>query len=337
VPQAVATVLGVREEPGRPLPATLADALKPRHLLLLLDNCEHLLDACAYLVDALLRACPHLRILATSREALGITGEVPHRVPSLALPDAQRAMPAEALGQYEAVTLFVDRAQVVQPAFQVTNANAPAVAEICRRLDGIPLAIELAAARVRVLPVEQLLARLQDRFRLLTGGSRTALERHQTLQAAVDWSYDLLNEQEKALFERLSVFAGGWTLEAAEAVCADDGGVERSELKVEGEGIAPAQGSSFHVQLPLDDVLDLLTRLVDKSLVVVEDQPGGSARYRLLETLRQYAGRRLAASGAADGRGHPLEAPSPRGLTSIPCPAGRGTLVMPGLARIART
>jgi predicted ATPase len=283
VPDAVAAVLGVREEPGRPLLATLTDALRAKRLVLVLDNCEHLLDACARLAEALLRACAGLRILATSREALGIAGEVPYRVPSLAVPAAHDPPPVEALARYEAVRLFAERAAVVQPGFAVTAGNAAAVAEVCRRLDGIPLALELAAARVRVLPVEQLLGRLEDRFRLLTGGSRTALERHQTLQAAVAWSYDLLTDRERALFGRLSVFAGGWTLEAAEAVCA-------------GGGIDAA------------DVLDLLSRLVDKSLAGAEAQPDGTARYRLLETLRQYARQRLAAdgAGAADAvrRGH---------------------------------
>jgi non-specific serine/threonine protein kinase len=287
VPQAVAAALGVREEPGRPLLATLSDALRPRRLLVVLDNCEHLVDACARLADALLRACAGLRILATSREALGIAGEVPYRVPSLAVPEARAGArgpaPVEALAGCEAVELFAARAAVVQPGFAVTERNAAAVAEVCRRLDGIPLALELAAARVRVLPMEDLLARLEDRFRLLTGGSRTALARHQTLRAAVDWSHALLTDRERALFARLSVFAGGWTLEAAEAVCA-------------GEGIAA------------DDVLDLLTRLMDQSLVVVDEEPDGPVRYRLLETLRQYAGERLAEGGAgaanAVRRGH---------------------------------
>jgi predicted ATPase len=275
VPQAVAAALGVREEPGRPLAATLTDALTPKRLLLVLDNCEHVLEACARLADALLRACPRLRVLATSREALGIGGETAWRVPSLTLPDAEHPPPIGALLQAEAVRLFIDRALAVRPTFRVTDANAPAVAQICRRLDGIPLAIELAAARVRVLPPGQLLARLEDRFRLLTGGGRTALERHRTLRAAVDWSYDLLTAQEKTLFNRLAVFAGGWTLEAAEAVCAGDG-IESSE------------------------VLELVTHLADKSLLVVDEQPDGTARYRLLETLRQYARERLAARGEAD-------------------------------------
>jgi predicted ATPase/class 3 adenylate cyclase len=287
VPQAVATAVGVREEPGRPLLATLADALRPKRLLLLLDNCEHLLDACARLADALLRACAHLQILATSREALGIAGETAWRVPSLTLPDAsgtEYPPPLEALTHCEAVRLFIDRAQAARPSFRVTAQNAPAVAQVCQRLDGIPLAIELAAARVRVLPPEQLLTHLEDRFRLLTGGSRTALERHQTLRAAVDWSYHLLTEPEQRLFSRVSVFAGGWTLDAVEAVGADEG---ISGEAIVGEGTAAA------------DVLDLLTHLLDKSLVV-EDELDGAARYRLLQTLRQYRQQKLAASGAAE-------------------------------------
>jgi predicted ATPase len=280
VPQAVAAAVGVREEPGRPLLATLTDALKPRRLLLVLDNCEHLVDACARLADALLRACPQVHLLATSREALGIAGETPRRVPSLALPDARQPPSAEAVAHSEAVRLFAERAATAAPGFAVTAENAAAVVAICRRLDGIPLALELAAARVRVLPPQQLAARLEDRFRLLTGGSRTAPPRQQTLRATLDWSYALLSEPERALFERLAVFAGGWTLEAAEAVGADP----------EEEWIGAGE------------VLDLLTRLVDKSLVVVaEAQPGGTARYRLLETVRQYGGQRLAAGGAGPG------------------------------------
>ena len=219
--QAVAAALGVREQPGRPLRDTLIDFLDARHLLLVLDNCEHLVAACAQLADAVLHACPTVTILATSREALGVGGELTWRVPSLPAPDAQHPPPLEHLTQYEAVRLFIDRAVFALPSFTVTNANAPAVAQICWRLDGISLAIELAAARVKLLAPEQIAARLDDRFRLLTGGSRTALPRQQTLRAAIDWSYDLLSEPERTLLRRLSVFAGGWTLEGAEAVCGD--------------------------------------------------------------------------------------------------------------------
>jgi transcriptional regulator with XRE-family HTH domain len=204
VPQAVAAATGVREEPGQPLLATLLAALRPRRLLLVLDNCEHLLDACAYLADGLLHACPDLCILATSRQRLGITGEVSRRIPSLTVPAAGQRPPVECLTDYEAVQLFVDRALAVQPGFIVSPLTAEAVAQVCRRLDGIPLAIELAAARLRVLSVDQIAQRLDDRFRLLTGGSRTALPRQQTLRATLEWSHALLTEPERALFRRLS-------------------------------------------------------------------------------------------------------------------------------------
>lgn len=273
VPQTVAQALGVAEEAGRPLTQTLVDRLRAKRLLLLLDNCEHVLTACGQLADAVIRGCPRVTVLATSREALGVAGETTYRVPPLSLPDPGRVRTAEALSQYEAVRLFIERAAAVLPAFAVTNQNAPALAQICARLDGIPLAIELAAARVRVMPLDQLAARLDDRFRLLTGGSRTALPRQQTLRALIDWSYDLLNDRERLLLCRMSVFAGGWTLDEAEAVCGGDG-VEDWE------------------------VLDLLTGLVDKSLVVYEEQ-NGTGRYRLLETVRQYAAEKLSASGVA--------------------------------------
>jgi len=263
VPKTVASALSVPEQPGREMIGTLIDALRPKTLLLVLDNCEHLLAACADLAAALLRTCPKVRILATSREGLGVPGETLWRVPSLSLPDVSHLPTSEDLVLYEAVRLFVDRAVAATPEFAVTSANAPAVAQVCHQLDGIPLAIELAAARVKVLAVEQIATRLDDRFRLLTGGSRMVLPRHQTLRAAIDWSYNMLSEAERVLLRRLSVFAGGWTLEAAEAVCAG-GGVESTTI------------------------LDLLTSLVDKSLVLAETQRG-QARYRLLETVRQYA------------------------------------------------
>jgi non-specific serine/threonine protein kinase len=282
VVQTVASVLGVREEPDRSLQASLASHLREKRLLLVLDNCEHLIASCAQLADALLRACPQLRILASSREPLGIGGEAIFRVPPLAAPDDDQTLPIDQLAQMEAVRLFAERARAIQPAFQVTQGNASALAQICRRLDGIPLAIELAAARVRVLTVEQIAARLDDRFRLLSGGSRTALPRHQTLQALIDWSYDLLTDQERVLLRRLAVFVGGWTLEAAEAVCADPD--------------APvADGRS----LQSTDILDLLTRLIDKSLVLVEECNDG-LRYRRLEMIRQYTLAKLAASDEAD-------------------------------------
>lgn len=262
VPQVVASTLGVREVPVRPLNELLVKHLGPKKTLLVLDNCEHLIDACAALADALLCSCPNLRILATSREALGLVGEKAWPVPSLSLPDGSRRLPpVEELMDYEAVRLFSERAEAVS-GFVLTEQNAPVVARVCRKLDGMPLAIELAAARVKVLSVEQIAGRLDDCFRLLVVGSRTALPRQRTLRAAIDWSHELLSEEEKILFRRLAVFTGGFALEAAEQVCAGEG-IER------------------------DDVLDLLSRLVDKSLVVVRKR-GGEVRYRLLETVRQY-------------------------------------------------
>jgi non-specific serine/threonine protein kinase len=273
VPGAVAQVVGVREKVGRPLTAALTDHLKEQHLLLVLDNCEHLVAACAALGDALLRTCPHLRILATSREALEVAGEQRYRVPSLPVPDLAHLPPPERLAEAAAAALFLARAQDRRTDFALTAQNAQAVAQVCARLDGIPLAIELAAARVDSLPVEAIAARLDDRFKLLTRGARDALPRQQTLRATLDWSYDLLSEPEKVLLDRLSVFAGGCTLTAAEAVCA-------------GEGVEDWE------------VLELLDRLVNKSLVQTEEA-GGDLRYRLLETVRQYGQEQLAAAGRA--------------------------------------
>jgi non-specific serine/threonine protein kinase len=274
VPQAVATAVGVREDGGRSLLDALRDALRQRQLLLVLDNCEHLIATCAELAETLLRACPHLQILATSREALGIGGETVWRVPSLELPERGPLPPLQQLGQCAAVRLFVERAVSAQPRFALSAQNAAAVVAICRRLDGIPLALELAAACAAALPVAEVAARLEHSFRLLTRGSRTALPRQQTLRGTVDWSYDLLSEPERLLFARLSVFAGGFTLEAAEAVCAEGAIAE-------------------------DDVLDLLLSLAQKSLLVAEEHDGVVARYRLLEPLRQYAGERLVERGEA--------------------------------------
>jgi predicted ATPase/DNA-binding SARP family transcriptional activator len=271
VPQSVGSALGLREEPGRPLIELLREALRTQSLLLVLDNCEHLLEACAELAEGLLRGCPNLRVLATSRQGLGITGEQSYPVPPLSVPDLDHLPPVEGLLEYEAVQLFVDRAGLSQPTFGLTEANARWVAQVCHRLDGIPLAIEMAAARVKALPVEQIAQLLDDRFRLLAGGSRTGLARHRTLRALIDWSYDLLPEAERLLLRRLSVFAGGWSLEAAEAVCA-------------GDGIEP------------HDALDGLSSLVDKSLVIYEEREG-QVRYRLLETVREYGRDRLAARG----------------------------------------
>src|SRR5437588_1813891 len=214
---AIASAIGVMPAPGQPILETVIEHLRGRRVLMVFDNCEHLLDSTAKTVDALLRACNMLRVVATSREGLAIPGETVRPVPSLSVPDLEAATPEE-LPQYEAIRLFVERAIAAVPDFRITERNAPAIAQICRRLDGVPLAIELAAARVRALPVEQIAARLDDRFRLLTGGSRTALPRQRTLQGTLDWSYDLLSEPERSLLRRLSVFAGGCTLEAAEAV-----------------------------------------------------------------------------------------------------------------------
>jgi predicted ATPase len=280
VAQAIVSALGLPDVPGRAPGAVLVQRLAPSAALLLLDNCEHLVAACARLADELLRACPRLRVLATSREVLGIPGELAWRVPSLSLPESSGAASAEQLLRSDAARLFAERARLVAPGFTVDDANASAVAEICRRLDGIPLAIELAAARVRVLAVEQIAARLNDRLRLLAGGGRTALPRQQAIRAAIDWSHELLSAEERALLRRLSVFAGGWTLEAAEAVCAAGGSASEHQ---------PPAGDEA-------DVLDLLTRLVDKSLVQV-DERHGAARYRFLETIREYALEQLVGSG----------------------------------------
>jgi predicted ATPase/DNA-binding CsgD family transcriptional regulator len=277
VPQAVAFSLGVRERPGSSLTEALSDYLRTRKVLLILDNCEHLIDACAELAEAWLHSCPDLRVLATSREALGITGEIAWPVPSLSLPDLRRVPDLESLPRYESARLFVERTAAVRPNFALTEQSAPAVAQVCYRLDGIPLALELAAARTKVLSVEEISARLGDSFRLLAVGSRTAMPRHRTLHATMDWSHELLSEKERVVFRRLSVFAGGFTLEAAESICAGE-------------------------ELQRDEVLELLSQLVDKSLVVAQERDG-AARYRLLETIRQYGRERLEEVGeAADVR-----------------------------------
>ena len=284
IPQTILTTIGINEQGGRPTLELLQEFLQEKKTLIVLDNCEHLIEASARIVNTLLGAAPHLKILASSREALGVKGEVSYPVPSLSLPDIKHLPSIEQFSQYEAVRLFIDRASLVSPHFAVDRENAQAIAQICYRLDGIPLAIELAAARIRIMSVEQISKRLDDRFRLLTGGARTALPRQQTLRALIDWSYDLLSEHERLLLRRLSVFAGGWTLEAAEDVCAGDG-VEDY------------------------DVLDLLAQLVNKSLVVVMERsragesgfhPGGSLRYRMLETIRQYAREKLLESGTGE-------------------------------------
>jgi predicted ATPase len=295
VASTVAAAIGVREGPGQPILTTLLSVLRKRRLLIVLDNCEHLIADCARLVDALLRVCPGVQILATSREALGIAGEVAWRVPSLGVGDGRSDQRALNPADSDAVRLFEARAKSVQSAFALTSANAPLIAQICRRLDGIPLAIELAAARVKALSLEQISARLDQRFRLLTGGSRAALPRQQTLAALVGWSYDLLTETERTLFNRLSVFAGGFTLEAAEAVCGEVSGIG---FRVSGdEAVSPDTRNPIPDTY---DVLDLLGSLVDKSLVIADEGADGAVRYRLLETLRQYGREKLLATGEAD-------------------------------------
>lgn len=222
VPQTVATSMGLREEPGRTILETLVDYLKGRRALIVLDNCEHLLEGCRELVRRVLERCEGVRVLSTSREPLGVPGEVLYPVPSMPVPHEESDRSLEAIAFVESVRLFVERATQSKPAFQLNNDNVLGVASICRRLDGIPLAIELAAARVRHLTPNEIAERLDDRFRILTGGNPAALGRHQTLRAAIDWSHDMLTEQEKVLFRRASTFAGGFTLEAAEEVCGED-------------------------------------------------------------------------------------------------------------------
>jgi len=282
VPQTVASVLGVRESPQVPILIALCGYLRAKEILLVLDNCEHLTDACASLAQTLLNACPRLQILATSRHTLGI-GEVVWRVPSLALPEADA--PFEQLCQYDAMQLFAARAIAVAPNWKLAE-HAAIVQHICARLEGIPLALELAAARVRMLSVRQIAERLDDRFRLLTDGSRAALPRHQTLRATMEWSYALLSDAERALLRRLSVFAGGFSIEVVEAVCS-----ERAERTVSSD--------SEHAERTVDSsLLNLLAALVDKSLVIFEELTG-QMRYRMLETIRQYAREKLDESGEA--------------------------------------
>ena len=242
IPQTILSAFGMKEQPGRPATETLCDRVREDKLLLVVDNCEHLTGACAVLLGSLLEIAVGLKIMVTSREALGVSGEWIWRVPSLSIPDKKSTTSLEDLARIEAVQLFTERARLVRPGFSLTGDNAVFVVEICSRLDGIPLAIELAAARMQALNPEQIASRLKDRFRLLTGGSRRALERHQTLRAAVDWSYNLLSEAERDMLQRLSVFGGGWTLEAAEGMATGDGA-------------------------PQPDWLDLLASLAAKSLL----------------------------------------------------------------------
>lgn len=270
----VASAIGVAEEPRRPLLDTLSDAVRPRRLLLALDNCEHLIEACAALCQHLLASSPGLSMIATSREPLRVAAETVWQVPPLSVaPDGELAAPEDAY-DYESIRLFADRAAAAVPGFTLGPASAAAAAALCRALDGMPLAIELAAARVRALSVEQIAARLADRFALLTTGDRTAPPRQRTLRAAIDWSYDLLTTKERILLRRLSVFAG-WSLEMAEQVCSD-------------------------AAIPGREMLDLIAALVDKSLVVLQPEVLGQARYRLLDTIRDYGAGRLADAGESE-------------------------------------
>ncbi|HSL45732.1 MAG TPA: helix-turn-helix domain-containing protein [Anaerolineales bacterium] len=264
VPHTTALTLGLREDPKRSVIELLCDTLRERRMLLLLDNCDHVLDACAQLINALLKTCRQLKILATSREPLNMTGEAIYRVPSLGLPNQQQIL--DTFRDYESIQLFEERAQLVQLDFSLTVENVTSVAQICQRLDGIPLAIELAAAKVGVFSPEQIAKQLQESFNLLAQGSRTALPRHQTLRASIDWSWSLLSESEQRLLRQLSVFAGGWTLEAAQAVC--DG-----------------------------DVVTLLNSLVSKSLIVMNQRTGTHVRYSFHETIRQYAREKVIEGG----------------------------------------
>lgn len=270
-PSVLAGVLGVTEVANRSLVDSIVYWLKLKKALLILDNCEHVLEAAAKLVDSILRGCPTVRVIVASRQALGIDGETVHRVASLAVPEAVDGLSTQEALQYEAIALFVERASAAVEDFKLTDANVGTVAHICRRLDGIALALELAAPRLKALSVEQLSDKLNERFRLLTGGKRTSLQRQQTMRALIDWSYDLLSDTEKTLLRRVAIFGGGWTLEAANEVCADD-------------------------RIEAWDVIDLLTSLVDKSLVIAELQ-GTSPRYRLLESTREYAIEKLEGSG----------------------------------------
>ena len=275
--RSIASLCGIREDAKRPLLDVVADGLGTSRTLIVLDGCEHLVDACAGLAERLLRSCPRLTMVVTSREPLGVTGEVIWRTPSLTLPRQEDSDHPELLMESEAVRLFVDRARLSRTDFTLTPGNARAVAQICSRLEGIPLALELAAGLTGMLTVDDIVSRLRHRFRLLTGGSRTSLPRHQTLRQAVEWSYGLLSPTEQALFTRLAVFAGGFELASAEAV-------------VHGDPVG------------VDDVLMLLSRLVQKSLVVAEPARVDAARYRMLDTIREYALEKLQQSGEADWR-----------------------------------
>ena len=279
VPRAIAAVLGIHEKASQLMIDTLIEAIRYRSMLLIMDNCEHLISRCTAVAERLLSACRNLKIIATSRESLGLPGERNFHVPSMKLPDLESdSLGPEDIWQVESMQLFLDRAKTVKPDFDPTAEQMQDVIEICKRLDGIPLAIELAAARTRALSVEEIAARLSDRFRLLTGGRRTALPRQSTLQALIDWSFDLLTDEEKILLRRLSVFSGGWTLQSCEEIC---------------------HGNRILQEM----ILDLLTRLVDKSLVIYSEKAGGS-RYNMLETIRQYALEKLLQAGEMETMRH---------------------------------
>jgi predicted ATPase/DNA-binding SARP family transcriptional activator len=288
VARAVSGVLGLRDDADRPLSAVIVESLRARHALLVLDNCEHVLEECAALAASLSSGCPAVQILATSREALGVAGEQVWPVPPLTQPEAGAVPPPERLLEYESVRLFLNRARAQQPSLALTAQNAPAVVDICRRLEGLPLALELAAARVGVLGIAGVAARLSESMRLLAGGPRSAPARQRTLRAALDWSYALLSATEQSLMRRLAVFAGGCTLEAAEAVC--DGGIRCA---------GPDSPSQSVTQMQRGDILESLGSLVGKSLLSMQEQDG-EVRYRLLEPVRQYCLEKLAANGEQD-------------------------------------
>ncbi|MBI5651877.1 MAG: hypothetical protein HZC40_15785 [Chloroflexi bacterium] len=300
VPQTVASIFDLRASGNLAPMDLLKNYLREKNLLLVLDNCEHLIDACAQLAEALLTSCPDLKILATSREPLNIAGEITFRVPSLALPDLRgqpQGLPLHDLAQFEAIQLFTERARVAQSDFALTDANKAFIAQICARLDGMPLALELAAARVKTLSVEQIAARLDDRFHLLTTGSRTAPTRQQTLRAAMEWSYALLSDDERIVLNRVSVFAGGWTLDAAEAVTNPKSQKPNPKIENRNSKIEIQNTETAPAPIGISDlgfgILDVLSRLVDKSLVIAETRDGAT-RYRMLETIRQYAREELA-------------------------------------------
>ncbi|MBS1551613.1 MAG: tetratricopeptide repeat protein [Bacteroidetes bacterium] len=272
LPNAIAETLGLKEQPGMSMENILTEYLKDKQILLILDNCEHLIESCAVLAEKLLQYSPKLKMIATSREALRCDGEIIHKVLSLDHPDPAKKISPKELAKYEAVRLFIERALAVNPNFRVNDDNAQALSQICFQLDGIPLAIELAAVRIRILTLEKICEKLNDRFRLLTGGKRTALPRQQTLKALIDWSYDLLSEQEKVLWRRLSVFSGGWSLNDAEEICSDD-------LTVR------------------DDMFELTNGLVEKSIILFNDN---TERYKMLETIKQYGEEKLRNEGETE-------------------------------------